>query len=541
MIRIMLVDDEPFIRVAIRSLFSWEKHGYFIVAEASNGSDALSKLEHEDIDLLITDIKMPVTDGISLLQQVKTRFPHIKSVVLSNYEDFHLTRQAFIAGAVDYLLKGDLNEENFSALIQRLDNNYFKAASHMTSQTFSRPSFEQKVEAIQKLILGNTDAETSSALAQELDIGLPFVISSVKCFSGVPSPESAAAGSPANENLVKNTVFKIISEIAEFKLYYYAVSTEEYILFIYNNQNNSDIFFRNLRAFYDQLTSNFLIYLNKFSIIGTSQIHKEITEIPIAYQEADTMSDHIFYSSESAQYFFVPSDEKASSDNPVRKFVLSRIETIQVWIKQQDWESLSSFFSTLLDRLNENLYPSTYSKRIVTNLEFLIINELTHKFNDHKQLFTNYDELFDCTMQASHITELEKVTSNFIEEIMTAASGLYLADSSYSDIVNQAIISLQKKYQDPNTNLTSIANEINVNPSYLSRLFHQETKKTFNAYLNFLRLEHAKNLLLTTKSSISTISEKSGYNNSKYFINLFKKVEGISPSAYRNNTQSLSL
>ncbi len=72
MIRIMLVDDEPFIRVAIRSLFSWEKYDYFIAAEASNGTDALQKLEHEDIDLLITDIKMPVTDGIELPTKSKS-------------------------------------------------------------------------------------------------------------------------------------------------------------------------------------------------------------------------------------------------------------------------------------------------------------------------------------------------------------------------------------------------------------------------------------------------------------------------------------
>lgn len=535
MIRIMLVDDEPFIRVAIRSLFSWEQYDYFIVSEASNGTDALMKLEKEDIDLLITDIKMPVMDGIELLQQVKIRFPHIRCVVLSNYEDFDLTRKAFLAGAVDYLLKGSLNEENFSALVHRLNNNYFNtqtlsSASHTAPL---RPSFERKVSALQQAISENLSVDALNAVKLELDIGFPYIVSSVKLFSPGSDFNVSEPDSHTNEVLIKNTVFKIISEISEFKLYYYAVSTKEYVFFIYHQKQDDELFFHHLKAFYDQLTSNLFIYLNKFSVIGTSQIYHEISEIPKAYREAVIMSDRIFYCKESTQYFFTPLPADWHTENPVKKFVLSNIESISLWIKVQTWDSLRAFLDELLQTFEDNLYPPAYSKRIITNLEFLIINELSLEFSDNKGYFSDYDHLFDETMQTTHITALRTITSDFLSKITDAFSNLYLLDSNCSDIVLQAVTFLQKHYQDPDLTLTLLAKEIGVNPSYLSRLFHKVTKKTFNTYLNYLRLEHAKELLCTTSDNIVTIAEKSGYNNSKYFINLFKKIEGQSPSAYR--------
>lgn len=536
MIRIMLVDDEPFIRVAIKSLFPWEKHGFLITAEAGNGSDAILKLAQEDIDLLITDIKMPVTDGISLLNQVKTDYPHILCVVLSNYEDFDLTRRAFLAGAVDYLLKGNLNEESFSALIQRLNNNYFKMFSDSSASQSApvRPSFERKVLALQQLITGNAKAEAADTLKQELEIGSPFIVCSMKLLSNKLESGDPKPAVNGNEELIRNTVFKIISEISEFNLYYYAISTSEYILFIYNRNEDEDRFLRRLRAFYEQLTSNISIYLNKFSVIGTSQLRSEIFDLPISYREADMMSDQIFYCRESAQYFFTSSDNVKNPANPVRKFVLSHIEIIPLWIREQNWDSLRAFFDEFIVLLENSRYPPAYSKRIITNLEFLIINELSRNFNNSMGNFFDYDTLFDATMRSLHVTKLEQIISNFLNKIKKAAASLYLHDAGYSDIVHHAIVCLQKHYRDPETSLSSIAEEISVNPSYLSRIFHRETGRTFNTYLNFLRMEHAKKLLRTTNDSIVAVSEKSGYNNSKYFINLFKKTEGLSPSAYRN-------
>lgn len=537
MIRIMLVDDEPFIRVAVKTLFSWEEHGYQIVSEASNGEAAILKLPHERIDLIITDIKMPVTGGIQLIRHVKQHYPQIQCVVLSNYEDFSLTRNAFMEGAVDYLLKGNLNTDNFSALVQRLNANYFKDnTSAETSQPLPvKAPFVSQVWALQQLI---NEKNPTEAMTAELDIGLSYILSTVKLLPYGVDNNQNHPNSNGNENLVINTVLKIISEISEFKLCYYAVSTKEYILLIYNQETDKAVFYQKLNAFFKSLTSNIKIYLNNYTVIGASQLRNEIQKLPISYEEADTLSDNIFYCQDSAQYFYtIPKENDCTS--PVKEFVLSHIDSIPLLVGEQNWDTLHYFFKKLIFLIQQCLYPPLRAKRLITNLEFLILSETTRHYKDDMTFLFDNETIYDLTMQSGHISILKEAVKEFLKNIEEAALHAVPTHVDCSPIISQAIRYLKQNYKDSETNLGSVAAAISVNPSYLSRIFHKETKEHFNTYLTSLRMKCAKNLLILTQDSITVIAEKSGYNNVKYFINIFKKIEGQTPSAFRSTQKQL--
>ncbi|MGI6116520.1 response regulator, partial [Luoshenia tenuis] len=77
MIKLMIVDDEPLIRMAIKNLFDWEENGFEITGEASNGETALALIEKDPPDIIMTDIKMPRMDGIELISHVREKFPQI--------------------------------------------------------------------------------------------------------------------------------------------------------------------------------------------------------------------------------------------------------------------------------------------------------------------------------------------------------------------------------------------------------------------------------------------------------------------------------
>lgn len=537
MIRVMLVDDEPFIRVAIKSLFSWENHGFLITSEANNGKEALNKLKCENIDLLITDIKMPVTDGIALIRQVKKLYPHIYCVVLSNYGDFNLTRQAFIEGAVDYLLKGSLNEESFSSLIERLRKNCFQEYSEAEGykaepSSVPRREFEDKIFALRHLISGGRNTEADRHMTEILDIGMPFVITSLRL---LPRNIESLAASSANTEMIKNTVFRIISEISEFQLYYYAVSIREYILIIYDKQGDAHSFVRRLKTFFSQLDSNIGVYLNSFTVTGTSLIRRELLQVSTSYEEADALSSKIFYSTGSGQYFQSDEKEKVPGKNEIKNYVLSCIENIPFLVREQNVNSLYSLFSGLIALLRKYSYPPTQGKRLVFNLEFLTLSEISRSSAENPGFFFDNEMIYDSTMHSLHIVFLEQTVEGLFKDLREASSGLSFLSSGCPDIVRQAVDFMKEHYRDPETNLSAVARAISVNPSYLSRIFHKETGQTFNSYLNFLRIGYAKHLLMTTQESISAVSEKSGYGNPKYFINLFKKTAGLSPSAYRNS------
>ncbi len=106
MIKVMLVDDEPFILEGLSVLIDWNEYDCMIVAKASNGEEALEYLKQGDVDLVITDIKMPVMTGIELLQTAREEgLSSAYFVILSGYNDFQYAQSAIRYEALDYLLK----------------------------------------------------------------------------------------------------------------------------------------------------------------------------------------------------------------------------------------------------------------------------------------------------------------------------------------------------------------------------------------------------------------------------------------------------
>lgn len=118
MYQVLLIDDEPIIQLGIRKMIPWDDTQYQLCGTAPNGKEALAFVRNYPVDMIITDLKMPIMDGITLIRALKTEQINIPVLVLSNYSDFDLIREALLEGAIDYLLKVNLSKE---ILLQQLD------------------------------------------------------------------------------------------------------------------------------------------------------------------------------------------------------------------------------------------------------------------------------------------------------------------------------------------------------------------------------------------------------------------------------------
>ena len=118
--KIMIVEDEPILRQGLEILGDWEKNGLHLIGSASNGEEALARMETECPDIIITDIMMPVMDGIALIERVKEIFPRTELIVLSNYSDFQYVKQAMKAGASDYLLKAQIDFDSLMGVVNKI-------------------------------------------------------------------------------------------------------------------------------------------------------------------------------------------------------------------------------------------------------------------------------------------------------------------------------------------------------------------------------------------------------------------------------------
>ena len=119
MIAVMIVDDEKYVRMGIKSETDWALIGCEVVAEASNGIEALEMAEQHRPDLVVSDIRMPKMDGIELAEKLIEKYPNVKVIFLTAYNEFEYARQAIRIGVSDYLLK-PFQDGELEASVQRL-------------------------------------------------------------------------------------------------------------------------------------------------------------------------------------------------------------------------------------------------------------------------------------------------------------------------------------------------------------------------------------------------------------------------------------
>ncbi|GAA0137417.1 hypothetical protein YSY43_42580 [Paenibacillus sp. YSY-4.3] len=120
MIRVLIVDDEKIVRKGLVSFMPWQDFGMTVVGDVSNGEDALQFISTNEVDLLLTDLSMPLMSGIELMKEVRAKYPYIQVVVLTLHQEFEYIQEALRLGAIDYIAKTQLEKEQFEDVLGRI-------------------------------------------------------------------------------------------------------------------------------------------------------------------------------------------------------------------------------------------------------------------------------------------------------------------------------------------------------------------------------------------------------------------------------------
>ncbi|HBE77191.1 MAG TPA: hypothetical protein DDW65_05345 [Firmicutes bacterium] len=528
MLKIILVDDEPIVRLTIQTLGVWQNYGFQFAFEAANGQEALEQLKSDDsIDIVLTDISMPKMNGLELIRQVKTINPNIPIIVLSAYNDYPYVREAFKLGIQDYILKSDLSLESLLKLFEKVKENIDTTNRHLKEINDNTILLKQKM--IEDLLTG----VRINAIREKLE-SLQIKIknaNNVVCLFDVDDYKLLEEKYD-NEILAKinNSIINIFSQkITEYNIgETLCLSKGRYVLIAsFEGEHSSAVMFQKLNQFINDIKYSLSELLNISVTVGVSAFADGLETIPSLYRQAvQTIQFRLIWGKGKTinqQDILNITNTAQINISSFKKELTAAIEGLDT----SQAQSILNNFKQYIIGLNTakiNVVYSLYIEIIYHVLNYLIGKDL-HPDDVLNQELDFYHQINEYETIDEINQFLESILLKIIEELKQKKENIPLKLKKAREYI--------RAHYHENISLKSVAEYLNVSEAYISRMFTKEMGESFINYVTNLRIEKAKDLLKNSNLSINEISELVGYYNQEHFSRVFKKHEGCSPNKYR--------
>jgi two-component system response regulator YesN len=494
LINVLIVDDEPLVREFMMSKVDWKQFGMQIVGEACHGLEGLSFLSNHEVDMVLADIKMPKMDGIEFISRAKKLHAGIIFIVLSLYSDFHLVRDAFKAGACDYILKEDINTPLFRkqmiSLQKMIINN-------------KRDINEQRRKEIKEYITGVKNLQNVIPEHKRITV---FLLK-------VPGDSFVQLDRIATR-LFSNTI------VDGLLLAYFENEGEWILLFKDDDWAGEQARMGNYTRIASAISYEVdkLLNTNIFISISNAGIMKNASEL---YKNARESLYLKYYHKLGRPFFSCEFQYKDESINmaQIKKKIFDSI-------KCADFKNIGT---TILENFLIKAKTQKYTKSYIVNC----LSEM---------LSYTADRLHDLGIEVPYLDSDLKSTIEgfeFFEDLYSWFIEIHkLLYKSCTDCDNQRIVDAVKKIIDneygKGITLSWISKRLKVSRYTLSRNFSKATGMTISQYITDTRIRAAKNYLVNTNLRIRQICDKVGYSSTEHFSRYFKKNTGYSPAEFRN-------
>ena len=525
----MIVDDEPLVRLAIKSLTSWENYGFNLNYEANNGKQALKIIKEEAIDLVVTDLNMPIMDGLQLIQELKRLELPQRIAVLSAYDDYYLVREAFRYGADDYILKPEMDVDNILKLLQDLSNR-MEDKSKLSDDD---PALTKKIlreKLLRDLIIGGKIDDLDKKI-KELRFGIGKQ-NLVCCFFWVDDYHKIVNkyGQMDLGRFQTSVGHSINQVLAEGKGgEYLSLSPQEYIIVLsFPDVGLNEVRKRVLETV-NTIKHSLKTYINITVSTGVSSVKTGYEHIGKLFAESKQYAKLRFIFGKDRIVF--PEDTAVLARENHPPSFLKNKEQFLLALKENDPRRVFMELEAIFDKIRsfdvlkiEETYP--YYMEIL----FLIINFLNELGEESNEVFERETDFYTTISRFETVFEI----NNWIKNLVGAM--LHYLQEKASIRLHRAVVRacqfVKDNYQEEIT-LPMIGEFVGLSESHFSRLFAKEMGENFIDYLTKIRITKAKELFVTTNLKVYEIAEKVGYTSAEHFSRIFKRYTGESPSNYK--------
>ncbi|MDQ0199817.1 response regulator transcription factor [Neobacillus ginsengisoli] len=531
MMKVLITDDEIQIRKGLRMKVDWEEEEFQIVGEASNGQEALELLKIKDVDVLITDMRMPIMDGIELAKRVFQEFPKVRVIVLSGYSDFEYVRGSMKEGVKDYLLKPVAPDELVEVLRKIRKEVEEEKRKQVESARIRQLVHTQMQEVQEQYLLQLVKEEwLQPNLVKERLHQLQFEDltneDAVVQFITVEIRES-----DGNPNRVKELwlPFQMLcKEIAKKHAGTYTFYDPSYANMVHflhlidlGKQNSTS----SLALLVQQHVKTFL---NLETVIGIGNIVTGFTELKLGYISSLLSWSQSQLGSQSQVIDGTVTKKEIVLLSPnVERRLTNAIENVD--------------FNAFKENINKVLgwteTQSVLSFSFDANRVLFLLGSLARKYSI--ETMDIQSTLWNCQQSIWELNSQRKVIEQLIQLAKLIIERVRITRFSNGKLIVDSVRYYLDQHYASEISLTSLSEIFHINSAYLSETFKNQIGQNFSDYLVNLRMEKALHFLKDKQLKIIDIANLVGFSNSGYFSTVFKKHFDQTPVEFRNSIESI--
>ena len=524
---VLLVDDEEDVIQIIMKKMDWESMGFQIVGYAHNGVEALEMAEELQPDVVMTDIKMPYMDGLTLSRKLKELYRTVKIIIFSGFDEFEYAKEAIQIEVEEYILK-PIDAGNLKEVFGRIREKIDREMDEKRNVDKLREYYMESIPILQEnfytsLIDGRIPEDEIDRYVDDYQISLtgPYYVVSILHISTTNIPPNM------NTFLLGVSVKKLAEEHMEDEWKSRILMYLGDIVVITQLESQEQI--TEFTDFMDQLCRLAKHVCEATVTAGIGYVSNNLPDIRLSWQGArSAVSYRVIYGNARA----INIAEIDPMENADERWEEQEIQKILKKIRMGSREELEEEIDHCIHKFMEDGTTMQKYQIFIMGLITEIFRFCTNNQLDIEEFYGEKSAVFEKCMQMESPEELERWLLEIGEKLQETVQQERQATTK--SFASKAVEYVQEHYSDRNITIESVCKELGVSAAYFSTIFKKETGKTFISFLTDYRMEKAVELLMTTNDKTYIIAEKVGYADPNYFSYAFKKQYSMSPSKYRS-------
>lgn len=537
--KVLIIDDKPLIRSSLVQTIDWNKLNCTVSGQCDNGVHAIELIESFTPDIVITDIKMPGMDGLSLTSYLKEHFPNTKVIIITGYQEFDYAKKALQLGVLDIILKpiqNSLLEQLIAKAVQQINEEQSKLAFHqqlLLDNDNYKNQIDLSLTTLQnQFILGLLKNRTIESDLDEEQIK-HMKLDHIKFCVIISRVRSSDLQQIINISNRQCELLLTYEKSFQLQIFDMTLNQDSIYLMVYKRSISSQQNKKNINEIFSTINHLLDQEYHEICCLAVSQMSDHISNVYSCYEQAQKVLDSCYFTSTDPILFSNNYNLMSSKDN---SYIIKDLDHFYQILEHLPIEDIEDEMIHIVAKIAASSKGSDFTiKCLLGEICITIIRHYSDKLYNQTQYENSINEVMTDIDKLMDIKQAQTYLIQFVNRIKSA---IQEKQATSNPIISQALTYIHDNY-NKDISLTMLSAHLHLNPSYLSRLLKKETGKNFVDLLAEIRISIAKQYLSQPGSKILDVCQSVGYHDYAYFYQVFKRLEHISPSDYKKRGKKI--